>query len=79
MVGISTGEAGRISKATIRKTMDDLTKELDRVELEGQSGSTNSYRTLDDRDPLFVANVGEYFSGVQKTGPSRWVQGGSNF
>ncbi|KAG8381244.1 hypothetical protein BUALT_Bualt06G0102300 [Buddleja alternifolia] len=77
MVGISTGEPGKMSKATLKKTMDDLTKELERVEQVNQDGCTTSGDMVDERDPLFVANVGDYYSGVSsKTGSARWVRGG---
>ncbi|KAL3837661.1 hypothetical protein ACJIZ3_022252 [Penstemon smallii] len=75
MVGISTGEPGKMSKATLRKTMDDLTKELEQVEQGNQSTSTSMF---DERDPLFVANVGNYYPGVSKSGSARWVRGGSH-
>ncbi|KAL6541558.1 hypothetical protein OROGR_011044 [Orobanche gracilis] len=71
MVGISTGEPGKMSKAALKKTMDDLTKELEEVEQVNQTDSTN---LVDERDPLFVANVGDY---VSNTGSARWVRGGS--
>ena len=32
MVGISAGEAGQMNKATLKKTMEDLTKELERMD-----------------------------------------------
>ncbi|KAI3458086.1 hypothetical protein Pfo_014749 [Paulownia fortunei] len=76
MVGISTGEPGKMSKANLKKTMDDLTKELEKVEQVNQAGSTSS-DMVDERDPLFVANVGDYYSGASKTGSARWVRGGS--
>ncbi|KAL6533227.1 hypothetical protein OROMI_027339 [Orobanche minor] len=71
MVGISTGEPGKMSKAALKKTMDDLTKELEEVEQVKQTDSTN---LVDERDPLFVANVGDY---VSNTGSARWIRGGS--
>ncbi|KAK6155639.1 hypothetical protein DH2020_009887 [Rehmannia glutinosa] len=77
MVGISTGEPGKMSKASLKKTMDDLTKELERVEQVNQTVSTSNEYMVDERDPLFVANVGDYLSSVSKTGSARWVRGGS--
>ncbi|XP_043715026.1 uncharacterized protein LOC122663397 isoform X2 [Telopea speciosissima] len=77
MVGISTGgEAGQISKASLKRTMEDLTRDLEQT---GQksSGSCSSELRNDDRDPLFVANVGEYFS-MTKTSSGKWVHGGNN-
>ncbi|XP_062189391.1 uncharacterized protein LOC133892556 [Phragmites australis] len=52
MVGISTGEGGQMSKANLKKTMEDLTKELE------QTGEKNTFN--EQKDPLFVANVGDY-------------------
>ncbi|KAL0321478.1 UNVERIFIED_CONTAM: hypothetical protein Scaly_2444200 [Sesamum calycinum] len=78
MIGISTGEPGKMSKATLKKTMDDLTKELEKVDQVNQAGSTSNEHTVDERDPLFVANVGDYYSNVSKTGSARWVRGGSH-
>ncbi|GER51049.1 Tic22-like family protein isoform 1 [Striga asiatica] len=75
MVGISTGDPAKMSKATLKKTMDDLTKELEKIEHAEQNDSSSNDHTFDDeRDPLFVANVGDYGS---RTGPGRWVRGGS--
>lgn len=76
MVGISTGEAGQTSKASLKKTMEDLTKELEQAEQGIATGSSSSNEfKIEDRDPLFVANVGEYYSGMAKTGSARWVRG----
>ncbi|OEL33187.1 hypothetical protein BAE44_0005795 [Dichanthelium oligosanthes] len=52
MVGISMGEGGQMSKANLKKTMEDLTKELEQTSEENTFG--------DEKDPLFVANVGDY-------------------
>ncbi|CAO2186262.1 unnamed protein product [Urochloa humidicola] len=52
MVGISMGEGGQMSKANLKKTMEDLTKELE------QTSEKNTFG--DEKDPLFVANVGDY-------------------
>ncbi|EAY73093.1 hypothetical protein OsI_00969 [Oryza sativa Indica Group] len=52
MVGISMGEGGQMSKANLKKTMEDLTKELE------QAGEKTIFS--DEKDPLFVANVGDY-------------------
>lgn len=64
MVGVSTGEAGQMNKAAMKKTMDDLTRELEESD-QGSASSSNEHK-LDDRDPLFVANVG-----------AKWVRGES--
>ncbi|OIV98890.1 hypothetical protein TanjilG_06381 [Lupinus angustifolius] len=78
MVGISTEKAGHMSKASLKKTMDDLTKELEKTELGNVSGGGNNEYKVEDRDPLFVANVGDYYSGVARTGSTRWIGGGTN-
>jgi hypothetical protein len=73
MVGVSTGDAGQLSKASVKKTMEDLTKELEHTDQANDSGISNSsgeYK-VEDRDPLFVANVGDYYSGMAKTGSPR--------
>ena len=80
MVGISTGDTGgQMSKASLKKTMDDLTKELEHIDQDNATGSSNNTWNnefkAEDRDPLFVANVGDYYSGVAKTGSARWVRG----
>ncbi|CAA7402715.1 unnamed protein product [Spirodela intermedia] len=54
MVGISTGDGGRVSKASLKKTMEELTRELE------QSNQGASRLDELDKDPLFVANVGDY-------------------
>ncbi|KAH6835036.1 Tic22-like family protein [Perilla frutescens var. hirtella] len=77
MVGISTGESGKMQKANIKKMMDDLTSELEKAEQVNHAGTTSNESTSDERDPLFVANVGDHYSGVSKTGSTRWVRGGS--
>lgn len=77
MVGISTGEAGQMSKASIKKTMEDLTKELEQTDQGCAIGSSNEFKN-EDRDPLFVANVGDYYSGLAKTGSARWIRGRNN-
>ncbi|KAL3653570.1 hypothetical protein CASFOL_003251 [Castilleja foliolosa] len=77
MVGISTGDPGMMNKATLKKTMDEMTKELENVKHLQQTDSTSSENMVDERDPLFVANVGDYKSGVSKAGSARWIRGGS--
>lgn len=52
MVGISMSEGGQMSKANLKKTMEELTKELE------QAGEKTVFS--DEKDPLFVANVGDY-------------------
>ncbi|XP_073125914.1 uncharacterized protein [Henckelia pumila] len=80
MVGVSTVEPGKMNKATLRKTMDDLTKELERVEEHetNQSSSGSGEDIFDRRDPLFVANVGDHYSSSPRTGFVRWLRGGSD-
>jgi hypothetical protein len=54
MVGISVGEgSAQMSKANIKKTMDNLTKEL-------EQSSHQLEKPTEEKDPLFVANVGDY-------------------
>lgn len=53
MVGISMGDGGQVSRASLKKTMEDLTKELEQA-------SQKSTELDEDKDPLFVANVGDY-------------------
>ncbi|KAL7146247.1 hypothetical protein ABFS83_06G027800 [Erythranthe nasuta] len=77
MVGVSTGEPGKMGKAALKKIMDDLTKELEKVEQVNQANSNSSEYMADERDPLFVANVGDSYSAVSKTGTSWRVRGGS--
>ncbi|XP_030533174.1 uncharacterized protein LOC115742813 [Rhodamnia argentea] len=72
MVGISMGEAGQASKATLKKTMEDLTRELGQTDHGNATGSIDD--VSEDRDPLFVANVGDYYSGLAKTGSSRLIR-----
>lgn len=55
MVGMAMGEGGQVNKASLKKTMEDLTKELE------QSGHSST-KLNEDKDPLFVANVGDYSS-----------------
>ncbi|KAK7380399.1 hypothetical protein VNO78_32909 [Psophocarpus tetragonolobus] len=78
MVGLSTEEAGQMSKANLKKTMEDLTKELEKTELDNMTGGGSKECNLEDRDPLFVANVGDYYSSLGKSGSGRWIRGGSN-
>ncbi|XP_039143418.1 uncharacterized protein LOC120280607 [Dioscorea cayenensis subsp. rotundata] len=53
MVGISMGD-GQASISTLKKTMENLTRELET--------SQKSAHIDEDKDPLFVANVGDYSS-----------------
>lgn len=72
MVGISTSD-GQMSKTTVKKTMDNLTKELEKSDQGNASGDENEME-LEDRDPLFVANVGDYLSSLSKTKSARWIR-----
>ncbi|XP_022996000.1 uncharacterized protein LOC111491342 [Cucurbita maxima] len=75
MVGISTGESGHMSKANLKKTMEDLTRELENVD-QGNAANHNEYElNNEERDPLFVANVSHFSSGLAKAGSARWVRG----
>ncbi|KAL8199757.1 hypothetical protein R6Q57_013325 [Mikania cordata] len=74
MVGVATAEAGPMSKATLKKTMDDLTKELESSDQGNMATGFNEDKYDDERDPLFVANVGDYYSGLSKASSARWVR-----
>ncbi|KAF3775524.1 hypothetical protein EJ110_NYTH39680 [Nymphaea thermarum] len=52
MVGISTSEPGRLNRSSIKKTMDDLTRELEQA-------SQKLHPLSEENDPLFVANAPE--------------------
>ncbi|KAI3903830.1 hypothetical protein MKW92_036277 [Papaver armeniacum] len=73
MVGISTGETGQVSRSSLKKTMEDLTKKLEETSKNNDNCSKHIEVKEEERDPLFVANVGDYYSGLAKTGSSRWV------
>ncbi|XP_074281735.1 uncharacterized protein LOC141606485 [Silene latifolia] len=76
MVGIATTEPGQMSKATVKKTMEDLSKELEQEGRGSSSAKTSSEKySPEDRDPLFVANVGDYNSNMGKTSSPRWLRG----
>ncbi|CAL9771234.1 unnamed protein product [Musa acuminata subsp. burmannicoides] len=60
MVGISMGD-GQMNKANLKKTMEDLTKELEQA--------SHRSKLIEDMDPLFIANVGDY-SGVTRLSSS---------
>ncbi|CAA7035034.1 unnamed protein product [Microthlaspi erraticum] len=79
MVGISTGEAAQMSKANLKKTMEDLTEDLEQSD-EGSDHGSKRYDPLkiQERDPLFVANVGDYYSGLAKAGSARWSRRGDD-
>lgn len=74
MVGISTGEAGQMNKATLKKTMEDLTKELERMDPSNPPGTVSNEFKIEERDPLFVANIGDYL----RTGSARLVKREAN-
>ncbi|KAI4347600.1 hypothetical protein L6164_008401 [Bauhinia variegata] len=71
MVGISTEEAGQMNKASLKKTMEDLTRELEKTEPGNVTGDVSNEYKIEDRDPLFVANVGDYYSGMARTRSTR--------
>ncbi|KAH1151854.1 hypothetical protein GYH30_045385 [Glycine max] len=66
MVGLSTEEAGQTSKANLKKTMDDLTRELEKTELDIMTDGGSKECKVEDRDPLFVANGGNYYSSMRR-------------
>ncbi|XP_027110201.1 uncharacterized protein [Coffea arabica] len=74
MVGISAGEAGQMNKATLKKTMEDLTKELERMDPSNQPGTVSNELKIEERDPLFVANIGDYV----KAGSARLIRREAN-
>ncbi|KAA0042591.1 hypothetical protein IC582_022552 [Cucumis melo] len=75
MVGISTGESAHTSKANLKKKMEDLTRELEHID-QANAASHNEYEfNNEERDPLFVANVSHFSSGLSKAGSARWVRG----
>ncbi|XP_052187242.1 uncharacterized protein LOC127798008 [Diospyros lotus] len=76
MVGISTGDTGQMSKATLKKTMENLTRELEQTDQGNADGDGSNELRCEDRDPLFVANVGDYYSNAARTGSAPWVRGG---
>lgn len=80
MVGISTGEAAQMSKANLKKTMEDLTQDLEQSDEGSDDHGSNRYDPLkiEERDPLFVANVGDYYSGLARAGSARWSRRGDD-
>ncbi|KAI7754498.1 hypothetical protein M8C21_012823 [Ambrosia artemisiifolia] len=74
MVGVATSEAGPMNKATLKKTMDDLTKELENTDHGTTFNTFSEYKYEDERDPLFVANVGDYYSGFSKASSGKLVR-----
>ncbi|GLT63617.1 hypothetical protein SLA2020_361710 [Shorea laevis] len=85
MVGISTtgggggdGRVGQMSKSTVNKTMDNLMKALEKTEQGNATDVDKIEIKVEDRDPLFVANVGDYYASFSKIGSARWVRGGNN-
>ncbi|XP_042403060.1 uncharacterized protein LOC121992633 [Zingiber officinale] len=53
MVGISMSE-GHMDRTHLKKTMEDLTNELEQA--------SNQSKPVEEMDPLFIANVGDYSS-----------------
>lgn len=66
MVGVSMGVAGPMNKATVKKTMEDLTKELERNDQRNLAGNSNDILICEERDPLFLANIGDHLKTVQR-------------
>ncbi|CAO2821225.1 unnamed protein product [Amaranthus hypochondriacus] len=75
MVGIATTEPGQMNKATIKKTMEDLSKELEQEGHDNSASKSSGKHFHEDRDPLFVANVGDYYSNMGTTSSPRWLRG----
>ncbi|KAG6579365.1 hypothetical protein SDJN03_23813, partial [Cucurbita argyrosperma subsp. sororia] len=55
MVGVSTGESGDTSKANLKKTMEDLTRELENID-QGNPASPNEYEF--NNEVLWFSTVG---------------------
>ncbi|KAG7016851.1 hypothetical protein SDJN02_21962, partial [Cucurbita argyrosperma subsp. argyrosperma] len=55
MVGVSTGESGDTSKANLKKTMEDLTRELENID-QGNPASPNEYEFKNE--VLWFSTVG---------------------
>ncbi|KAJ6685667.1 hypothetical protein OIU79_015645 [Salix purpurea] len=55
---------GQLSKSSLKKTMEDRQKSLEQTDEANGSVISNSSSEfkINDRDPLFVANVGDYYS-----------------
>lgn len=79
MVGISTSEGGQMSKASLKKTMDNLTRELEQIDHgDATRNSNGNVEFRQEKDPLFVANVADYHSGMSRRSSARLVREGSN-
>ena len=68
-----------MSKVNLKKTMEDLTRELEQADQENAVGCINSEFEVENRDPLFVANVGSYGSGLVARSPVPSVRGENNW
>nr|GMC64810.1 Tic22-like family protein isoform 2 [Ipomoea batatas] len=66
MVGVSMGVPGQMNKSTLKKTMEDLTKELERNDQRNLTGNSNDTLICEERDPLFLANIGDHLKTVQR-------------
>nr|GMC67127.1 Tic22-like family protein isoform 2 [Ipomoea batatas] len=66
MVGVSMGVPGQMNKSTLKKTMEDLTKELERNDQRNLAGNSNDTLICEERDPLFLANIGDHLKTVQR-------------
>ncbi|XP_068660241.1 uncharacterized protein [Aristolochia californica] len=62
MIGISTSEAGPRSRVSLKKIMEDLSREMEHT-------SQQISQVNQDMDPLFVANVGDYTTLTKSTTP----------
>lgn len=63
MVGVSGGEgSAQMSKANAKKTMDNLTKEI-------EQSNHQLEKATEEKDPLFVANVGNYSRITKSSSP----------
>ncbi|CAI0402985.1 unnamed protein product [Linum tenue] len=62
---------------TSLKMMDTLTKELEQTNHDKTSGSRDNDFKFTNMDPLFMKNVGDFFSAMSKTNSSWWVRWGN--
>ncbi|CAH9140905.1 unnamed protein product [Cuscuta epithymum] len=76
MIGVAMREGGQVSKAALKKTVEDLTKELESTEQQIHMGNINDILEHEERDPLFVANVGDHLLNGANAGSATWVRSG---
>ncbi|KAJ6774752.1 hypothetical protein OIU79_018026 [Salix purpurea] len=64
MVGVSTGDAGTIEQIEFEEDYGGSDKRVEQTDEanDGVISNSSSEFKINDRDPLFVANVGDYYS-----------------